>query len=124
MQQRQLAGAALSFLTDGKPVKSYTLREFVGDVEVYKHTPEHLIWYASAVLNAETGKFILYTQEATRFTFDMRTGESLEVSKVGLSNPIVEKILIVMAGMTVLILAGWGLFVMRRRQPDSVRLAP
>jgi hypothetical protein len=120
---KQMASPALSFHVNGKLVKRYLMSDFVDDVEVLKHTPEHLLWYASAAYNAETGRFVMYTQEATKRVFDVNTGDVIEKSQVGLSNPIVEKILIVMAGMTALILAGWGLFAYKRRQPDAERLA-
>ena len=121
-QQKLLDGPAVSFFTDGKLTKRFQLAELIDDTQVLKHTPEHLIWYASAVLNEDAGKFVLFTQSPARFTFDIRTGELLERSGVGLANPILEKILIVCGVMTAVILLAWGVFVWRRRVPDSVRL--
>ncbi len=123
VQQKQMAGSALSFFTDGKLTKRYVLTDFVASAEVLNHTPEHLIWYASAVFNEDAGKFVVFTQEQTRFTFDARTGELLARDGVGLGNPVLQKILLVCGVLTALILLGWGLFVWKRRVPDSVRLA-
>ena len=123
VQQKQMAGSAMSFFTEGKLTKRYVLTDFVASAEVLNHTPEHLIWYASAVFNEDAGKFVVFTQEQVRFTFDARTGELLARESVGLGNPVLQKILIACGVLTALILVGWGLFVWKRRVPDSVRLA-
>ena len=123
VQQKQMAGSALSFFADGKLTKRYVLSDFVASAEVLNHTPEHLIWYASAVFNEDAGRFVAFTQEQTRFTFDARTGELLARDGVGLGNPVLQKILLACGVLTALILLGWGLFVWKRRVPDSVRLA-
>ena len=122
-QQALLDAPALSFFAEGKLTKRYLLSEFIDDTEVLKHTPEHLIWYASAVLNDDAGKFVLFTQSPARFTFDARSGELIERGGVGLANPILKTILVVCGVFTALILLAWGLFVWKRRVPDSVRLA-
>ncbi len=122
VQAKLLAAPALSFFTDGKLTKQYTLAELVPDAEVLKHTPKHLIWYASAVL-LDSGRFTLFTQDQERFTFDAATGELLSQERVGLANPILRTILLVCGVCTALILAAWLLFVWKRRVPDSVRLA-
>jgi hypothetical protein len=122
VQAKLLAAPALSFLTDGKLVKQYTLAELVPDPEVLKHTPKHLIWYASAVL-LDGGRFTLFTQDQERCTFDAATGELLSRERVGLANPVLRGILVACGVFTALILAGWLLFVWKRRVPDSVRLA-
>ncbi len=123
VQQKQMAGSALSFFAEGKLTRRYVLADFVASAEVLNHTPEHLIWYASAVFNEDAGRFLLFTQEQTRFTFDARTGELLARDGVGLGNPVLQKILLACGVLTALILLGWGLFVWKRRVPDSVRLA-
>ncbi len=122
-QQALLDAPALSFFAEGKLTKRYLLSEFIDDTEVLKHTPEHLIWYASAVLNDDAGKFVLFTQSPARFTFDARSGELIEKGGVGLANPILKTILVVCGVFTALILLAWGLFVWKRRVPDGVRLA-
>ncbi|MGL6073801.1 MAG: hypothetical protein ACRC8S_06525 [Fimbriiglobus sp.] len=118
--QKQFNGPAISFHADGKLLKRYIIRDFSESPDNFKHTPEHLIWYASGLLREEPKQFVMFTQDATKFRFDVTTGEIVEKSLVGLSNPIVEKVLIVIAGMTALILAGWGLFAYKRRNPEMV----
>ena len=119
--QKLLDAPALSFYDKGQLTKRYVLSEFIDDTDVLKHTPEHLIWYAGAVLNEGSGRFVMNTQSPMRFAFDVRTGELVEKSGVGLANPFLHKILIVCGGMMLAILLGWLAFVWKRRVPDSVR---
>jgi len=118
-QKAQLEGPAVTFFRDGQVMKQYRLNELILQTETLKHTPEHLIWYASASLNAESGRFLMYTQESRCITFDFNGGTILEVRGVGLANSVLQTILLITGAMTLLILAGWGWFVYRHRVPDG-----
>lgn len=118
-QKDQLNGTAVSFFRDGVLVKRYRLDELILQTETLKHTPEHLIWYAGAVLNQTTGRFLMDTQESRRIAFDPYTGDILEIREVGLANPILRTILYGAGAMTALILAGWAWFAYRHRVPDA-----
>jgi hypothetical protein len=112
---QQFRGPAISFHCEGKLLKRYTVRELATTPDQFQHTPDHILWYASGVLMDEKKEFVLFTQESTKFRFAVSSGEIVEKSYVGLKNPMVEKILIVLAGLTAIILAAWGLFVYRSR---------
>lgn len=122
-QAAQLDAPAVSFFERGKLLKQYRVRDLVTSADNLQHTPQHMLWYASATLHPESGKFILFTQESVKVTFDYRTGEELERVQSGLGNPLMQTLLGVFGTMTVVILAAWGAFVYFRRVPDSVRLA-
>ena len=121
--QKLLDAPALAFYDKGQLTKRYNLKDFIDDTDVLKHTPEHLIWYAGAVLNENSGRFVMNTQSPMRFAFDARTGELVERSGVGLANPFLQRILIVCGAMMLAILLGWLAFVWKRRVPDAARLA-
>jgi len=112
--EAQLSGTAVSFFDKGKLLKSYFLKDLLQEPARVMHSPQHLLWYASGSLNQESGKYLLFTQDAGKVVFDYRTGEVLSRSKVGLSNPIFNSILIACAVSSGLILLIWIYFVFIR----------
>ncbi|MGL6096826.1 MAG: hypothetical protein ACRC7O_13650 [Fimbriiglobus sp.] len=115
VEQAQLDAPAVSIFAAGKLVKQYTVRELLENPRHVKHSPEHVLWVAGAVLLEPAGKFVVHTQDSGRVTFDIRTGEILARDRVGLSNPIFQPILLTSAGMAAVILAGWAWFAFVRR---------
>ena len=119
-EQAQIDGPAVSFWKSGEKLKQYTVRELINDPAALPTTPDHVLWYASGVMTTDAPRFSLNTQESIRHTFDYTTGQLLSTTPVGMANPLVSLILIVMAVMTVLILVVWSLYVYRtRRGPGS-----
>jgi hypothetical protein len=116
-QQQQLDSVALSFWEQGELRKSYQLKELVQQVEVLKHSPEHLIWFASGTLISASGKVLIHTQEARRFTFQVQDGTLLEVRDVGLGNPRLTMFLWIAGAMSLVIFTGWLIFAIRNWIP-------
>jgi hypothetical protein len=115
-EQAQLDAAAVRCFTDGKLTHEYRLRELVTDPDKLPHSPDHILWPAGAVLNADAGKFHLFTQDSNRITIDVATGEIVERTKTGIGNPLARWLLTVTIGLTVA-LAGvltWFTFFKRR----------
>ena len=116
----QIDGPAVSFWRDGTKLKQYSVRDLIKNPEALPATPDHILWYASGVMTTDAPRFSLNTQESIRHTFDYTTGTLLASTPVGMANPLVTLILIVMGVMTALILAVWVLYVYRtRRGPGS-----
>ena len=107
----QIDGPAVSFWKSGTKLKQYTVRDLIKHPEQLPATPEHVLWYASGVMMTDTPRFSLNTQESIRFTFDYTTGELISVTPVGLANPLLKMILIVIGVMTVVIFAVWVLYI-------------
>jgi hypothetical protein len=123
-ERRQLDAPAVSFFTDGKRVRQYTLGELVTDPAALPHSPQHVLWPAGAVLNEDTGRFILFTQDQTRLTFDYRTGELLSRAKGGLGNPMLTGILIACGLLSAAVFGAWAYFVfVRGRRPAATEPA-
>jgi hypothetical protein len=113
-EQRQLDAPAVSFFADGKRIQQYALKDLVSDPLALPHSPEHVLWPAGAVLNEDTGRFILFLQDQTRLTFDYRTGDLLSRTKSGLGNPILTGILIACAVLVASVLGVWAYLVFLR----------
>lgn len=120
-EQAQLDGPAVSFWKSGTKQKQYSVRELVKNPAALPTTPDHVLWYASGVMTVDSPRFSLNTQESVRHTFDSTTGELVATTPVGMANPIVTLILIVIGAMTALILVTWALYVaFARRRPGLV----
>jgi hypothetical protein len=115
-QQRQLDSPGVSFFAHGKLLKAHTVRELVDDPARLDFSPDHVLWMAGAVLNEDTGRFLLFTQDSNRVTFDYRTGEVVGRQKVGMSNPLARGVLIACAILTAGVLAGWAWYAFGRRK--------
>ena len=113
VEQKQYDAPAVGFYANGKLTRSYPLRDLITNPLDVKHSPQFVLWAAGSVLNEDTGRFVVMTQDATRVTFDVNTGEILKRDRVGLNNPILSNVLLACAAMTALVLAAWAWFAFR-----------
>lgn len=116
-EQKQLDAPAVSLFADGKLLKSYPLKELLTDPTVVSHSPKHILWPGGAVLNEREGRFLVYTQDANRATFDITTGEMIAREKMGFGNRFAQITIIVTLALTVLVAIGWAIYAFRRRRP-------
>jgi hypothetical protein len=114
-EQRQLNSDALSFYYQGQRIRSYALQELITNPRDLKHSPRYVLWAAGGVLLEPENRFVVMTQDATRISFDVRTGERLATDRIGLNNPILPKILLVCAGVSLIIFLAWLSFALRTR---------
>lgn len=116
VENAQLDAPAVRCFTDGRLTHEYTLRQLVTDPDKLPHSPDHVLWPAGAVLNADAGQFHLFTQDSNRITIDVASGEIVERTKTGIGNPLARWLLTITVGLTVA-LAGvlaWVTFFKRR----------
>lgn len=109
--QAQLDAPAVSFFENGTLLKQYRLRDLVTRPDKLPHSPKYVLWVAGAVLNEDTGRFLLFVQDSTRLTFDTATGDLVTRQEAGLGNPATKPILLAAGVMAALILAVWAWFV-------------
>jgi hypothetical protein len=114
VERRQLDAPAVSFFADGKRIQQYALKDLVTNPMELPHSPEHVLWPAGAVLNEDTGRFILFLQDQTRLTFDYRNGDLLSRTRSGLGNPMLTGILIACAVLVASVLGVWAYLVFLR----------
>jgi hypothetical protein len=120
-ERKQLDGPAVSFFAGGKLMKRYAVRDVVTGPAALPQTPHYILWTTGGVLNEDTGRFLLDTQDSNRVAFDYRTGEVLARSRVGLSNPLLTTVLAVSGALTAVVLGVWAYLVFfRRRKPVPV----
>lgn len=81
-EKTQLDSLAVSFYRDGTRLKSYTVRELVGDPALVKNSISHLQWRAGEGLVEDKGIFRLHTQDRQLCLFDIATGELIEKKTV------------------------------------------
>lgn len=121
VERTQLDAPAVSFFDSGRLVKQYLLKEIASHPEKLPHSPNQVLWVAGAVVNDDTGRFLLFVQDSTRLTFDVTTGELVTREEAGLGNPVIVPILAAAGTMVVIILAVWAYFVLVRwRAPSTV----
>jgi hypothetical protein len=118
VEQSQLDAPAVSFLSRAG-VRSYPLKDVIRDKDRLPHSPQHIVWPGGAVLNEQTGQFLLYTQDAHRVIFDARTGDVLSRGEVGFGSRFAQNTVIVTLGLTVLIAVGWAGYAWKRRKPPA-----
>jgi hypothetical protein len=120
--QKQLDAPAVSFFADGKLLKRHTVREVIAKPDELPQTPRYVLWSSGGVLNEDTGRFVLMTQDSHRLTFDYRTGELISRKKAGLGNPLLTTILIASGVLAAAILGVWAWLVFVRK--PKVAAAP
>lgn len=115
VEQAQLDAPAVRCFTDGKLTHEHKLRDLVTDPDKLPHSPDHVLWPAGAVLNADAGQFHLFTQDANRITIDVASGEVVERAKTGIGNPLARWLLTVTVALTVALAAvlAWYTFLKR-----------
>ncbi len=127
VEQRQLDAPAVSIFEDGKPLKSYPLKEIVTDARAIPHSPEHILWHGGAVLREDRGLFLLDMQDTHRITFDIRTGEIVSKEKLGFGSRFGQRMISVALGSVVLLAmawAGYAYFRLRTRKATSLSPSP
>jgi hypothetical protein len=113
--RKQLDAPAVSFFAGGKLLKRHTVRDVIADPERLPQTPRYVLWSSGGVLNEETGRFVLMTQDSHRLTFDYRTGERISRSPAGLGNPMLRTILIASGVLAAAIIGVWAYLVFVRK---------
>lgn len=106
----QVNAPALSFYTNGKPIRTYSLRELVQVPESLPHTLYHVLWMSGGVFTEDGRQFGLITQEPRQLYFDLDTGRIVIDRPAGLGNAQVwvVRISLALTGFAaVVILAGW-----------------
>lgn len=114
VEAAQLQLPAVGFYRNGEKIRTYRITDLLTNPRDIKHSPLHLLWSAGAVLNEETGRFVLHLQDSGRAVFDYRTGELVRQDRVGLRNPLFRWIAGGVGLSVVLILAVWGFLVWRQ----------
>jgi hypothetical protein len=84
--QEQLDGPALSFLANGKVLKTYSVRELIAKPEDLPNSVTHVLWNAGLVLTRDGKRFVLMTQDAQQIIFDPETGNIISRKPAGLGN--------------------------------------
>jgi len=115
-EQKQLDAPAVSLYADGKLLKSYALKELLHDPSVVPHSPKHILWPGGAVLNERDDHFLVYTQDARRSTFDVRTGELVAKEAMGFGNRFAQQTMFATLGLTALLAIGMGVWVWKKRR--------
>lgn len=113
-EAKQLAAPGVGFYANGKLIRTIPVSDLLSDPGDVKHSPRYVLWAAGAVLKPD-GQFVVLTQDATRISFDPKTGEILARDRVGLNNPLLPKLLVASALIATTILAVWAWFVFGRR---------
>jgi hypothetical protein len=119
-ETKQLDAPAVRLFADGKLLKSYPLRELLNDPIVVPHSPKHILWPGGAVLNERDGRFLVYTQDAQRATFDVRTGEIVAKEAMGFGNRFAQLTMFGTLALTVVLAGGWAVWAWRKRQVSTV----
>jgi len=120
-ERKQLNAPAVSFFANGKLIRRHALKDVVSDPAELPHSPQHILWMASAVFDTDEKRFVLFTQDAHRATFDVATGELLAKEPAGLGNPRTNIVLTVVGVLMTAILVGWIVYLVRqRRTPVAV----
>ena len=117
VEQEQLDAPAVSLFADGKLLKSYALKELLTDPSVVPHSPKHILWPGGAVLNERDDRFLVYTQDAQRSTFDVRTGAIVAKEAMGFGNRFAQHTMFATLGLTALLAIGMGAWVWKKRRP-------
>ncbi|MFO0938583.1 MAG: hypothetical protein U0798_18925 [Gemmataceae bacterium] len=83
MERSQLDSPAVSFYRSGDRLKTYSVREIVGNAATLRHSPQHVQWRAGEGVVEKNGRFWMYTQDAQKVIFDLKTGELLSKESAG-----------------------------------------
>jgi hypothetical protein len=113
--RKQLDAPAVSFFAGGKLLKRHTVREVIANPDDLPQTPRYVLWSSGGVLNEDTGRFVLMTQDSHRLAFDYRTGELLSRAPAGLGNPLLRTILIASGALAAAIIGVWAYLVFVRK---------
>jgi len=84
--RKQLDGPALSFVADGKVLKTYTVRELVAKPDELPNSVTHVLWMAGGMVTRDGKRFVLLTQDAQQIVFDLATGDIVSRKAAGLGN--------------------------------------
>lgn len=84
--REQLAGPALSFVADGKVLKTYTIGELVARPDELPCSVKHVLWMAGGMITRDGRRFVLLTQDSQQVVFDLDTGAVVSRKTAGLGN--------------------------------------
>ncbi len=125
VEAEQLNAPAITFLfADGRPPKSHILGDLISTKAELPHSPEHVLWPAGAVLNANTRQFHLFTQDSNKITFDTATGDIVTKGKNGLGNPVAQAVMWTTIGLTLAMAVAIGWWMIRARRAGRVSSEP
>ena len=127
VENAQLDAVAVRCFRNGTVTHEYTLRELVTNPGDLPHSPEHILWFAGAVLNQQTNQFYLFTQDSNKITFDIRNGEIVARGKNGLGNPMAQATLWITVGLTILLASvmlflAWRSRKAKQSQPSKAKV--
>ena len=82
VETAQLDAPAVSFYANGKHLKSHTLRSFTDPAKL-RHSPQQVQWRAGEGLVEKAGRFVVFTQDGRKVTFDLQTGDLVSNEPAG-----------------------------------------
>lgn len=82
VEQIQLDAPAVSFYANGKLLKSHNLRSFTDPAKL-RHSPQHVQWRAGEGLVEKSGRFVVFTQDGRKVTFQLQTGDLVSNEPAG-----------------------------------------
>lgn len=108
-EQAQLDAPAISFYENGNLLKSHNLRSFTEPAKL-RHSPQHVQWRAGEGLVEKTGRFVVFTQDGRKVTFDLASGDLVSNEPAGQG---AKYFLAAILGLTVIFVLVAVLFLVR-----------
>lgn len=82
VERAQLDAPAVSFYANGKLLKSHSIRSFTDPTKL-RHSPQHVQWRAGEGLVEKAGRFVVFTQDGRKVTFNLQTGDLISNEPAG-----------------------------------------
>jgi hypothetical protein len=82
VEQAQLDAPAVSFYANGQLLKSHSLRS-ICDPAKLRHSPQHVQWRAGEGLVEKAGRYVVFTQDGRKVTFNLQTGDLISNEPAG-----------------------------------------
>jgi hypothetical protein len=108
----QVDGSAISFLADGKVLKTYTLRDLIPNPDALPQSMTHVLWMTDGIVTKDGKRFVLSTHDSQQFVFELATGEIVSQRKAGIANFEGWKSWLI-GGLTVFVIVFLGVFGVR-----------
>ena len=111
----QIAAPAVSFYDSGKLIRTYSVREIVGNPDALPHSIEDVLWMAGAVITVDDKQFGLTTQDSRQLFFELETGKIAINREAGLGNAQVWVIRFSLLALGISLLVLLGVFIYQQR---------